>query len=61
MTGLDIEEGGEYKGERYIRCLVHLKLFEGTTIQELIWFLVEHIHCGTDRITPVRQPEHKVQ
>jgi hypothetical protein len=45
MHRVDVDEGGEYKGERYIWCRHsdgELILFEGKTTEELIEFLREH-------------------
>lgn len=43
---IDVEEGAEYKGERYIRCTSHspYEVFEGRSVCELVDFLAEHDH-----------------
>lgn len=44
---IEVEEGGEYRGERYIWC-IHCGrkggMFEGRSIEELTAFLAEHQH-----------------
>lgn len=51
-----IEEGGEYRGERYVYCDSHPpgghysygtgEIFTGTEVEELIKFLDDHRDCG---------------
>jgi len=48
---IDVEEGAEYEGERYIRCYRcpvagETVLFEGKSGYELVAFLVAHDHDG---------------
>lgn len=52
---LNVEQGGEYKGECYISCC-HAPnggdetMFEGDTVEELVAFLEQHGAIGDERI-----------
>jgi hypothetical protein len=44
LCRIDIEEGAEYEGERYIKCRSHTPtaIFEGRSLDELYDWLTEH-------------------